>query len=579
MRRPLVSVSTVALALIAIFANPAPAQRVLGIGDDALVLPRGVFRLRTISQWSWFNERYGMDTPGRPPGALEPLGVDFTLDTIGVKQFPNLARLQTGLQSLTGNPNWYATLGNTVVNLRDRVVAFPFVFEAGLSKRFSIGVQVPYVHTQSSAFFNANTSLTQGNLGFNPALANATAAGQNTTMYTQFITAAATLEGSLAACTANPAASPSCPSLLANQATANALIASSRLFAGGAVGPVNGSFSPTGGVYTASPFVPIVGTDAQLAIEARTQAFKDLYGAFFCPAGTPRCAANPITTNGPFASQSRLTVRDAQRILTEAPFGISAAPLASVGKSHVGDIDIGGKFSVFDSFGGSTAGRMSPTGFNFRTSVGGIIRIPTGQIESADNFIDVGTGRGATAVEGRWFNDVLLGSHFWESFVLRFNKPFADKETMRIIDLPNEELAPLYRRQSVDRKLGSTFEFETAPRIVVNSFLAVSGWYLYRHKQHDEYTGTFTIPAAVTGFSDITLDASTLNLETEQTEHRLGGGISFSNLFSFEEGKARLPFELTYLHWQTVKGAGGNQPKFFTDQIQLRLYARLFGGK
>jgi len=26
-----------------------------------------------------------------------------------------------------------------------------------------------------------------------------------------------------------------------------------------------------------------------------------------------------------------------------------------------------------------------------------------------------------------------------------------------------------------------------------------------------------------------------------------------------------------------VKGWGGNQPKFFTDQIQLRLYARLFG--
>ncbi|MFL5565568.1 MAG: hypothetical protein ACJ77J_10785 [Gemmatimonadaceae bacterium] len=564
MRRPLVSVSTVALALIAIFANPAPAQRVLGIGDDALVLPRGVFRLRTISQWSWFNERYGMDTPGRPPGALEPLGVDFTLDTIGVKQFPNLARLQTGLQSLTGNPNWYATLGNTVVNLRDRVVAFPFVFEAGLSKRFSIGVQVPYVHTQSSAFFNANTSLTQGNLGFNPALANATAATQNTTMFTQFTTAANTLEGSIAACKANPAASPSCPTLLANEANANALITNSRAFAGGAVGPA--------GVYTTSPFVPIVGTDAQLAIEARVQAFKALYASFLG-------AGNPITTNGPFASQSRLTVRDAQRILTEAPFGISAAPLQSVGKSHVGDIDIGGKFSVFDSFGGSSAGRMSPTGFNFRTSVGGIIRIPTGQIESADNFIDVGTGRGATAVEGRWFNDVLLGSHFWESFVLRFNKPFADKETMRIIDLPNEELAPLYRRQSVDRKLGSTFEFETAPRIVVNSFLAVSGWYLYRHKQQDKYTGTFTIPAAVTGFSDVTLDASTLNLETEQTEHRLGGGISFSNLFAFEEGKARLPFELTYLHWQTVKGAVGNQPKFFTDQIQLRLYARLFGGK
>src|SRR6202158_1965854 len=125
MRRPLVSVSTVALALIAVLAVPAPGQRVLGVGDDALVLPRGVFRFRTLGQWTKFNERYGKDTPGRPDGSLEPLGVDFTLDTIGVKQFPNLATLQGGIQLLTGNPNWYATLGNTVVNLRDHVSAAP----------------------------------------------------------------------------------------------------------------------------------------------------------------------------------------------------------------------------------------------------------------------------------------------------------------------------------------------------------------------------------------------------------------------------------------------------------------------
>jgi hypothetical protein len=561
MRRFLVCVSTVALAFVAVFANPAGAQRVLGVGDDALVLPRGVFRFRTLSQWTWFNERYGKDTPGRPDGALEPLGIDFTLDTIGVKQFPNLAALQGGLQSLTGNPNWYATLGNTVVNLRDHVAAFPFVFEVGLSKRFSVGMQVPYVQTQTSAFFNVNTSGTQGNLGFNPALVVAAAATQNATMNTQFTTAANTLEGSLAACQANPAASPQCPALLANQANARALIANSRAFAGG----VNQ-------IYSTSPFIPIVGTDAQLAIEARVAAFRSLYQSF----GVNSIAA---TTTGPFPSQNRLTVRDAQRILTDSAFGIVADPLSSVTRSHLGDIDIGGKFSVFDSFGGSTEARMSPSGLNFRTAVGVTFRLPTSQIESPDNFIDIGTGRKATTVEGRWFGDLLVGGHFWESFIVRFNKPFSDTQDMRIIDLPNEELAPLYRKQSVSRQLGTTFEFETAPRIVVNDYLAVSGWYLYRHHQQDNYTGTFTIPAAVTGFSDITINAATLDLETEQTEHRLGGGLSYSNLYSFEQGKAKVPFEVTYLHWQTVKGAGGNQPKFFTDQIQLRLYARLFGGK
>jgi hypothetical protein len=342
------------------------------------------------------------------------------------------------------------------------------------------------------------------------------------------------------------------------------------LFAGGTVGPVGGAFSPTGGVYTASPFVPIVGTDAQLSIEARVAAFKALYTQFLG-------AGNPITTNGPFASQSRLTVPDAQRILSTVPFGIVADPLTSTGHSHVGDIDMGAKFLVFDSFGGSTEARYSPKGLNFRTAVAGVLRLPTGQVESPNNFVDVGTGRGVTAFEGRWYGDLLLGSRFWQSFVVRFNKPFSDKQEMRIIDLPNQELAPLYRRQTVDRSLGSAFEFETTPRIVLNDFFAISGQYVYRHKNQDHYKGTFTIPAATTGFADITLDASTLDLETETKEHRVGGGISFSNLYSFEQGKAKLPFEATYLHWQTVKGWGGNQPKFFTDQIQLRLYAKLFG--
>ena len=84
MQRCLARISAFVLAFIALFVVPAAAQRVLGVGDDALVLPAGVFRLRTLGQWTSFNERYGMNTPGRPDGALEPLGVDFTVDTIGV---------------------------------------------------------------------------------------------------------------------------------------------------------------------------------------------------------------------------------------------------------------------------------------------------------------------------------------------------------------------------------------------------------------------------------------------------------------------------------------------------------------
>ncbi|MDQ6871192.1 MAG: hypothetical protein M3037_04180 [Gemmatimonadota bacterium] len=540
---------------------PVPAQRVLGVGDDALVLPQGVFRLRTTGRWTSFNERYGMDTPGRPNGSLEPLGVDFTLDTIGIKQLPSLTNLQQGIRQLTGNSGWNATLGNTQLNLRDRVTAYPFVFELGLSRRLSVGVQIPYVVTQSMTFFNVNTTRTEGNLGFNPALGGSTASTQNATMLAQFTADSTSLKNALDNCAANPAAS-GCAQLnsAGTNAQARTLIATAQTFARG-----------VHSIYTTSPFVPIAGTDAQLSLEARVASFKTAYANFAA------YGVAPITSTGPFASQNRLTVLDAQKILTDPAFGIVADPLTSTSHSHIGDIDVGGKFSVYDSFGGATAARMSPRGLNFRTAIGGIFRLPTGQIESPDNFIDVGTGHGAKAIEGRWFGDILVGPHFWQSFVVRYNKPFADDQEMRITDLPNEELAPLYRRQMVHRQLGAAFELETTPRIVINDFFSISAQYVYRHKAQDRYTGTFTVPAAMTGFADITLDASTLDLETETWEHRAGGGVAFSNLYSFQRGQAKVPFEVTYLHWQTVRGAGGNQPKFFTDQIQLRLYARLFG--
>jgi hypothetical protein len=562
--RRLLDISTVALPFITVFAMPATAQRVAGVGDDAIVVSRGVFRVSALGEWTDFNERYGMNTPGRPAGALEPLGIDFTLDTLGVKQFPTLDSAGTGLQHelrlLSGIPNWNATLGNSQLTRRDRIMAYPLVLEIGLSKRLSLGVQVPYVRTFSSVFFNVNTTGTEGNLGFNPALANTAAAAQNAAMLAQFTADSTSLKNALDNCQTDPAAS-GCTELNAQRAGATALIISATNFARG----VNS-------IYSKSAFVPIVGTDAQLSIEARVAAFKALY-AGFASFGVPA-----ITTAGPFASQNRLTVSDAQRILTESAFGISAAPLKSTGHSHFGDIDIGGKFSLYDSFGGSTKERMTPHGLNFRTAVGGILRLPTGQVESPDNFVDLGTGRGAKAVEGRWFGDILLGSRFWQSFVVRYNRPFADDQEMRITDLPNEVLAPEYRRQMVHRQLGRSLEFETTPRIVINDFFSISGQYVYRHKAQDHYTGTFTIPAAITKFADITLDASTLDLETETKEHRVGGGISFSNLYSYEQRRAGLPFEVTYLHWQTVKGWGGNQPKYFTDQIQVRVYARIFGG-
>jgi hypothetical protein len=554
MRGRLAVYAMVGLLLVVSGARSAEGQRVAGPGDDAIMVPRGAIRFSTGGDWSSYNQRFG----GGQGTDLQTVGSDFTLDTIGVNQLPSLGDLQTQLRILSGQPAWNATLGNSVLDLRDRTSAFTFGVEAGLAKRLSVSVEVPYMSTEASAFYNVNTAGTEGNLGFNPALTNTAVAAQNALFASQFSASASSLQQKLADCAANPSAA-GCPELNAQRAAAQSLVDISTAFA-----------DAVNTVYSTSPFIPVVGTDAQRAIEARVAAFKTQF-AQFAGFGVPQ-----ITSTGPFASQNRLTVTDMQTIFTDPAFGINADPLATTNRSHFGDIQVGGKLSIFDSFGGSTAARMSPHGLNFRTAIGGSFQLPTGQVASPSNFLSVGTG-GVKAIEGRWFGDLLLGSHYWQSFVVRVSKPFEDDQAMRILDVPGVEPAPSYRLQTVHRALGTTMQFETSPRLVINDFFSVGGQYIYRHKTQDRYTGTFTIPAAITGSSDVNLDASTLGIDTETKEQRVAGGVTYSNLFAYEQGKAAIPLEVSFLHSQTIAGSGRNQPKFFTDRIQLRVYFSIFG--
>ncbi len=565
----MLSIQTIRAALGALLlsvtaAAAAPvvlrAQAVLGVGDDALTLPAGVFRMRILSQWTRFSERYGKDTPGRKNGALEPLGIDFNLDTIGAAQFENLAPLQSGIRSLTGMNDFNASLGKTIVKVRDNIVATPVAMEFGITSRLSFGVVVPFVTATSEVDFRVNPTGREATLGFNPTLGAASAIATNGSLLTQFDQAATQLSQQLGACAANPAL-PGCASLNANAANARALIQNSTAFANGLAQIYGGRNGSAG-----SPFVPIFGTAAQAAIEARVAAFKALYGSF---------GNSSISLGGPIAAQAALTIGDAQRVLTDSIFGVRAQPLATSITRGMGDIDFGLKLNLFDTFGRSNSARMSPKGFNWRQSVGAVYRLGTGKLDQPDNFTDLGTGTHQNAVEVRSYTDLLYGAHFWVSLVTRYNMHMTDTRVMRITDAPNKELAASYRQQTVTRTLGNVFDLEINPRWVINDYLGFAGHYYYRRKFFDRYTGTFSV-SNLNG-QQVTLDASTLDLETEAREHRFGGGISYSTVAAYEKGKAGLPFELTLFHYETTAGSGGNTPKLSSDQVQLRFYTRLFG--
>jgi hypothetical protein len=545
-------------ALLTATPGASGAQAVLGVGEDALVLPKGVFRLRAVGQQGRFDERFGsISTLGIAPNRREPVLQDLNIQSIGTVQFPNLAPVEAGLRGLTGITDYSLSLGRTTATGDVRINAGTLVLEAGLTKRLSAGVQIPFVSTRNNVNLRVNPN-GEGNVGFNPGIAGGAAAArdQNTALVGQLLTAARAVEAQLGL-TAGACATSTSPQCQSVQGV--------RTFAGG-IGAIYGANPiPTAGYAgaTGSPFAPLTGSAAQTAIATRIQGIKTALG----PAGAL------ITTNAPFASPQNLQLADAQRILTEQAFGVVAAPVGTANRSGLGDIEFGAKYSLVNTFGHDDPNaRLTPSGVNFRTAVAGAFRVGTGLAEDPRNFLDVPTGTGANAIGLRSSSDLLVGSRFWSSLALRYTVQLPDDQLVRITDVPERVLAAQYRQQFVRRNLGDFFELEATPRFVLTNWLAVAGQYYFRNKQRDNYAGQFTIPGTTTGFGDLTLDARTLNQETVAIEHRVGGGLSLSSVQPFTAGRFPVPAELTYTLQQAVSGYGGGVPRITLHQVQARLY-------
>lgn len=556
-----VAVAVGALTAGAFAPAPLRAQAVLGIGDDALVLPRGVFRVRAIGQQGTFDERYGVNSAtGRSPRERESFLADLNIPSIGTLQFPNLTPVQTGLRALTGNPNYNLSLGATTATGDVRINAGSLVAELGLTKRLSFGVVVPYVATRNRVDLRVNPE-GQGNVGFNPGATDGAARQQNTQLVAQLLGAARTVEAAvgLGAGACGGSALPQCQ-----------LVNGARQFAGGVAGIYGANAIPAAGFPGAagSPFVPLGTSAEQQALAARVAQLRAAFGA----------AGAGITTAAPFGAPTNLNLADAQRILTEQGFGVVAQPVGTTTQRAFGDVEVAAKYSLVNTFGHDDPNaRLDPRGVNLRTALTGVFRLGTGLVDDATNFLDVPTGTGANALGLRSATDVLVGRRFWTTLALRYTAQLPDRQLVRIIDAPERVLAPVYRQQRIRRDLGDFFELEATPRVVLTDWLLVAGQYYFRDKQEDRYTGAFDIPAAVTGFSDLRIDARTLSQETLVNEHRVGGGVSLSSVKAFTRGRARLPAELTYTVQQTVNGFGGAVPRLTLHQVQLRLYARAFG--
>jgi hypothetical protein len=554
--RNLVIAGTLALGLGA-SSRVAVAQAVVPPTEDARVLRKGMLRVRAATDWMHFNERWGTGTPGFTNGSLEPLGIDFNRDSIGPAEVEVLAPLQTTLRQLAGMPTLGVTLGRSVASLEGTIASTPISLELGVTSRLTVGVMAPFIETRTDVFLNPNPGGFEGNVGINPALETPAA---NAGFVISLDGATTALRNAIAACTADPSSAGCLAGVRANPAAAQALLASATALSAG-VKQVYGTATGAG-----APYVPVLNSDVQLAIDARIASTN---AAFITFLGTP--AGSAWIQGKPAAALARIGLSDMQRILTEQLFGFSADSLQTVERSHWGDIEVSAKFLLFDGFGSPTkrAGAEAPAGFRARAAIGGVFRLGSGQADLPSDFADIGTGDGQNDVEGRVATDLAFGLRLGLSLFGRYGAQLPDQQWMRITP-PNRPVPAAYRLQKVDRDLGDYVELTGSPRFAFNEQFAISGHYTYFHKALDSYTGTVTT-TDLAG-NAITLDASVLGLETDATNNSIGATFAYSTLAAVERGHTRHPIEVFITHLQSIDG--WNHAKVFRTRVELRYYIR-----
>jgi hypothetical protein len=526
------------------------AQRVLGPGEDAVTIPRGMLRIGVGGELSFLRDRW-------TDGVLEPLGAGFSVPALGPAQLAILAPLQSDVRAL-GATDFEASLGATRLDLRQRLFVTPFSLEFGVADWLTLGVTAPLVRSRAESQFRLDGANGLATVGLNPYFLGAAVPGGNRATIDQFSSAATSLASRRDACMADAAAAPECATILAESADVDALIARSSGFAT-TLGTVYGG----AGLPAPAPYVPMQGSAAEQLLLTRVDSLRDAFTRY----GVGDIAPG---TGLPLGAQAPLTADDLARLLADSTSGYGARPLANAGRIDIGDVDVGLKVRLFDTFGGSAAQRLAASRFGMRQSFGLTYRIGSGIPAPADDFLDLGTGNGEDAIGVRSYTDVVFGARFWTTIVVGWARAEGGDVRVRLPSYDGQQLLESWRETDVQVTRGAVLQAEVAPRFHLNDFLAVGGYWGWRQHAEDEYTG---IPAT----APVPFSPALMAPSAERDEHRAGFSVTFSSLAAHADGRVRRPFEISWAHHQSVASGTGVVPKRWEDRLQFRYYARLFG--
>ena len=227
---------------------------------------------------------------------------------------------------------------------------------------------------------------------------------------------------------------------------------------------------------------------------------------------------------------------------------------------------------------GSDPGAASERGIRFRTSVGGLARLPIRNrnltiFGDPSNSSDLPIGDGQTDIELALYQDIAVGSLFMLRASARYGLQRPDEAVIRFNppDRPygQEDLVALMRRD-----LGDYLAVLVRPSLRFNAALSVGIEYDYFRLQ----APTYEFVGPIEG-----LDPNTVAAEGAQTRHRLGVGflIDLSEAGGVEElhegaKPVRGAWQFGISLRRAISGSGGRTPASFRYGAELRFPITIF---
>lgn len=537
-----------ALLGVSFGATAVSAQRVAGLGDDAIPVPRGGYRIALGGLW---NDHNAVFTPGGDAKQRE-LYATLATPNLGVNLLPRLGAAQDGIRALTGNSAFALSLGPLEARGEVRQSIAPISIDYGVTRRLSVRLLVPYVESRDISQFILNRQGTGANVGRNPALVGNGAAARtaNGALLQQIENARTALAAELARC-ANSEAS-GCEVIRANPAGAEALLARAQQTRtnlqqvyGGATG-------------SGAPVVPLANSSVHAAVLATIGALRSDFGAYGITAiGTAAQPAAATVVLGPGGLGT---------VVGDTSFGVGYDRLGDTRRAGIGDVDLTATWLLFDSFKADQVRRLLSPTRGVRSNVTMGWRFGTAGADRTEDAFDIPIGEGANALLVRSTTDLLFNRWAWMSATVRAVLPMSDQ--MAVVLPLRDEAATFSAPVSVvqaQRALGTRLDLELAPRLSIGQFFGLSAGYLLRHWGADGYTatadaeGTSPGPAGRVEVGSRTLSAAAV-------------GVSFSTLASYARGRSRFPAEVIYTHTAPLGASGGLVPVVASDRLELRIY-------